>query len=73
MLVVIGPVLSRGSGYAFDSWSPGRGLRHGYIYHHVDDAWYARKREIKQQDRGIYQQIVTCSTLEDFMRSTRLP
>ena len=72
MLVVIGPVLGRDSGYAFDCWSPGRGLRHGYIYHRVEDAWYARKREIKEHDRGNHEQTVTCSTVDEFMRSTRL-
>jgi hypothetical protein len=32
MLVVIGPVLTRERGYAFDFWSSGDGLCRGYIY-----------------------------------------
>ena len=70
-MLVIGPVLSRNSGYAFDSWSPGCGLRRGYTYNRIEDAYYARKREIKEHDRGNGEPTVTCSTFDDFERSTR--
>ena len=47
MLVVIGPVLTRERGYAFDFWSSGDELRRGYVYRCIEDAYFARKVEIR--------------------------
>jgi len=33
MAVIIGPVLLREGGYAFDAWTPERGLSRSYVYH----------------------------------------
>jgi hypothetical protein len=70
MLVIIGPILTRERGYAFDSWSPGDGLRRGYIYHRIEDAYYARNVEIRARGGDFLHQTVNCNTLDDFMRST---
>ena len=70
MPVVIGPVLSRDRGYAFDSWSPAYGLRRGYLYNRIEDACYARRFEIRQHDCRNYEQTVTCETVDDFVQST---
>jgi hypothetical protein len=70
MPVVIGPVLKRDTGYAFDSWSPGDGFHRGYIYRRVEDAYHARKFELKARDRGPVEQMVTCTTLDDFVTRT---
>ena len=42
MAIVIGPVLSRADGYAFDTWSTGKGLTRSYPYRRIDQAYYAR-------------------------------
>jgi hypothetical protein len=46
MQIVVGPVLTRQGGYAFDCWTPEQGLSPGYTYGRVEDAYYARKVEI---------------------------
>ena len=43
MQIVVGPVLTRQGGYAFDCWTPEQGLSPGYTYGRVEDAYYARK------------------------------
>jgi hypothetical protein len=46
MHIVVGPVLMRKGGYAFDCWTPEQGLTLGYTYGRVEDAHYARNVEI---------------------------
>jgi len=70
MHIVIGPVLTRGAGYAFDAWTLEEGLQRGYTYHRVEDAHYARKVEIKCRDAGRCDHMVACNTLDEFERST---
>jgi hypothetical protein len=47
MSVILGPVLVRQGGYAFDAWSPETGLSRVYVYRRIDDAYYARKAELR--------------------------
>ena len=42
MHIVVGPVLTRKGGYAFDRWTPEQGLTPGCTYAGVEDAYYAR-------------------------------
>src|SRR3981081_1936128 len=42
MHVVVGPVLTRKGGYAFDCWTQEEGLSRGYAYDRIEDAHYAR-------------------------------
>ncbi len=41
MQIVVGPVLTRKGGYAFDCWTPAEGLSRGYTYGRIEDAHYA--------------------------------
>jgi hypothetical protein len=34
--LVVGPVLTRQGGFAFDCWTPGDGLRNSYVYRHIE-------------------------------------
>ena len=52
MNLVIGPVLRRADGYAFDTWTAGKGVTRSYPYHRVEQAYYARKAEIKASAQG---------------------
>ena len=71
MHIVIGPVLTRGGGYAFDAWSVEDGLRRGYTYRRIEDAHYARKSEIRcRRGEGRLDNMVACNTLDEFVRST---
>ena len=64
--VVIGPVVTREGGYAFDLWTPENGLAHSFRYQLVEDACYARKYEIKSQPSKIAGCLIACATLDEF-------
>ena len=62
MHAVVGPVITRKGGYAFDWWTPEAGLSRSYSYSRVEDAHYARKVEIRYRRRSA----VICCTLDEF-------
>ena len=66
MHTVIGPILMRDGGYAFDSWTPDEGLSRGYSYHRIEDAHYARKAEIRYCTRAHGGHMAACSTVDEF-------
>ena len=70
MAVIIGPVLTREGGYAFDAWTPEQGLSHGYVYCRIEDAYYARKVELRAPGSGSASRILACSTADEFTRAT---
>jgi hypothetical protein len=70
MQIVLGPVLTRNGGYAFDCWTPEEGLSRGYIYRRIEDAHYARNVEIRSRNRASSDQTIACGTLDDFVRLT---
>src|SRR5438477_9193440 len=49
MHVVVGPIVTRDGGFAFDSWTPDKGLTLGYAYRRIEDAHYARRAEIRSR------------------------
>jgi len=67
MHIVLGPVLTRKGGYAFDYWTPEEGLS-GYTYGRVEDAHYARNVEIRSRKKGSSDATIACSTVDEFMR-----
>src|SRR5215469_12434980 len=69
MYTVVGPVLTRNGGYAFDCWTPENGLSSGYTYHRVQDALYARNVEIRSHNKGSENRAIACNTVDDFARS----
>ena len=70
MQIVLGPVVTRKGGYAFDCWTPIEGLRLGYTYHRIEDALYARNVEIRSCNKGSSDQTIACSTVDEFVRLT---
>jgi hypothetical protein len=70
MAAIIGPVLLREGGYAFDAWTPEQGLSRGYVYPRVEDAHYARKAQLRALVHGSADHIVACSTVDEFVRVT---
>ena len=66
--IVVGPILTRKCGYAFDCWTPEQGLRPGYTYGRVEDAYYARKVEIRSPKQGCSHETIACSTVDEFAR-----
>ena len=69
MQIVLGPVVTRKGGYAFDCWTPMEGLRCGYTYGRIEDALYARNVEIRSCSKGSSDQTIACSTVDEFVRS----
>ena len=72
MQIVLGPVLVRKGGYALDCWTPEEGLSRGHTYRRVEDAHYARNVEIRSRNKGSSDQTIACSTVDEFVRLTRL-
>jgi hypothetical protein len=70
MQIVLGPVVARKGGYAFDCWTPEEALSRGYIYCRIEDAHYARNVEIRSRNKGSSDQTIACSTVDDFVRLT---
>ena len=70
MQIVLGPVLTRNGGYAFDCWTPEEGLSRGYTYGRIEDAHYARNVEIRSRNKGSSDQTIACSTVDEFVRLT---
>jgi hypothetical protein len=67
MNIVFGPVLSRADGYAFDTWTAGKGLTRSYPYHRVEHAYYARNAEIKASANARPPAAIVCQTLDEFI------
>ena len=66
MHVVVGPIVTRNGGFAFDSWTPEKGLSRGYCYGRIEDAHYARKVEIRSRCGSFAGPMVACSTIDEF-------
>jgi len=66
MHAVVGPILLKEGGYAFDLWTLEEGLTRGYAYRCVEDAHYARNIEIRSQRRERSGLTLTCNTLAEF-------
>lgn len=66
MGIVIGPVLRYADGYRFDTVSAEEGVIHGYAYRRIEDAYYARKAEIRASTRGRRPAAIVCQTLDEF-------
>ena len=70
MHIVVGPVLTRKGGYAFDCWTPEEGLSRGYAYGRVEDAHYARNVEIRSRKKGCSDHMIDCNTVDESVRLT---
>ena len=66
MHTVVGPILTKEGGYAFDIWTPEEGLSCGFAYRRIEDAHYARNTEIRSRKRGRPGPAVACNTLDEF-------
>ena len=60
----------REGGYAFDAWTPEDGLRRGYVYARIEDAYHARKAELRFPRESHAGPIVACNTVDEFARAT---
>ena len=70
MGIVIGPILKRAGGYAFDTWTAGKGVSPGYPYRRIEDAHYARNATIKTSTQGRALAAIVCQTLDEFIATS---
>jgi hypothetical protein len=70
MGIVIGPFLKRREGYGFDVWTASQGLTRSYPYSRIEDAYYARKAEIRASARRCAPAATVCQTLDDFIENS---
>ena len=70
MQIVVGPVLARKGGYAFDCWTSEEGFSRGYAYSRIEDAHYARNVEVRSRKKGYLDRTIACNTVDDFLRLT---
>jgi hypothetical protein len=66
MHAIVGPILVREGGFAFDSWTPDEGLSRGFAYRRVGDAHYARNVAIRSHRKGRQGPPTVCNTAEEF-------
>ena len=64
MNTLVGPVVVTEGRYAFDIWTPERGLSRSFRYPRCEDAYYARRFEIRRARRP--GAAVSCDTLDEF-------
>jgi hypothetical protein len=67
MSALVGPVLIRDGGYAFDIWTPEEGLSRSFRYRRAEDAYYARRVEIRD-----FTGPVSCDTVDEFVAALAL-
>jgi hypothetical protein len=63
---VVGPIVTRDGGYAYDCWTPAKGLERGYAYRRIDDAYYARNVEIRAGAGDHAGRALACGTIDEF-------
>lgn len=71
METIVGPVLARSGGYAFDTWEAELGFRPGFVYRRIEDARYARNVQIQSGRGAAGFAPIVCSTLDEFIGETR--
>ena len=71
MRTIVGPVVARDGGYAFDLWTAEQGLRRGFSYRRVEDAHYARRIELRCHSNDRADPMLACATLDQFVSALR--
>ena len=66
MHALVGPIILKEGGYAFDLWTPEEGLSRGYAYRRIEDAHYARNVELRSRGRARSSLAVACGTFDEF-------
>ena len=67
MQTVVGPVVvTKEGGFGFDLWTSGEGLSRGFSYRRIEDAYYARKAEMRSRSKGPVAPMMACGTLDEF-------
>ena len=74
MHTLVGPVVvTRDGGFGFDLWTPEEGLSRGFSYRRIEDAYYARKVQIRSRTESLAPAMVACSTVDEFASALAEP
>jgi hypothetical protein len=74
MHTVVGPVVVTGDGgFGFDLWTLEEGLSRGFSYRRIEDAYYARKVEIRSRTKSLARPMLACSTVDEFASALAEP
>ncbi len=65
----IGPVISRGGRFAYETFSEQDGLRSSFRYARVEQARYDRRSMIVEARRSAHVRVHLCETLAEFERA----
>jgi hypothetical protein len=71
MQTIVGPILARIDGYAFDTWTGETGLCRGFGYRRIDDAYYARTAALADDARQDQPGAIACDTVDAFVTEVR--
>ncbi|HZS81565.1 MAG TPA: hypothetical protein VFA50_01740 [Stellaceae bacterium] len=66
--VLVGPVVARDGGFAFDTFSPTEGLKRGFPYRRIDQANYDRKATLHGFHLPLGFVMMACETAADFAK-----
>src|SRR6516164_261618 len=67
MQTIVGPVVvTKEGGFGFDLWTSEEGLSRGFSYRCIEDAYHARKFEIRSRTQCLAGAMTACSTLDEF-------
>ncbi len=66
--LLVGPILCRNGGFAFDTFSREGGLRRGFPYRRVEEAKYDRKVTLLGIGGASNHARIDCETLSEFDR-----
>jgi hypothetical protein len=66
--ILVGPIVSQGGGFAFDTFTEVAGLTPGFAYRRVEQASYDRKMTLQALCRADGFAAIACETVGEFSR-----
>jgi hypothetical protein len=64
--MIIGPILARSGGYCFDTWTVTAGIKTGYSYRRIEDAYYDWRTTFRVAEQQLSKEVIICKTAEEF-------
>jgi hypothetical protein len=71
--ILVGPIVSRNGGFAFDTFCEPDGLKRGYPYRRVEQANYDRKTTLLALSRAREFVMTACETIFEFEQACMAP
>lgn len=65
-VLLVGPIVSRRGGFAFDTFAAGHGVKPGFCYRTIDQAHYDRRVTLSGSHFTAGRQIEVCESASEF-------